>query len=652
MSKNFYTSLLFIFLTTSAFATEKKIDEMSLEELMNVKVSVASNKETTTRNSPGIVSLITAEEIAHSGARDLFDLLLTVPGFSFGSDVQGVTGLGFRGIWGLEGKILLLIDGLEMDENLYGTLEFGNHFPLNLIERIEIIRGPGSAIYGGNAELAVIKITTKGANELNGFNGTLTYGQTDKTYARRNLELGIGKVSGDWSYSATGMIGQAQMSDRNYTDSNGSTYSFQSNSAINPAFLNLAASYGDLHARLIYDSYHTKDKTAFGTNLSIPLNTNYTNILTKIDYQFKINPQFSITPELSFKINNPYQVIEPQALEVSGEQFDISATRTKFKIGSSYDFSNEINLTAGIEGFRDSAINHLGNFQNGFKTVRYDNEAAFAQLSAESGIANFTVGARYEGNSGFDSSFVPRFSVMKQMGSFHTKLLYSKAFKSPNIENINFAPNGIKPEKTSVAEIELGNQFSDHFFFSTNFFKIAIDQPIVYDYVNGDSYSNYSHTGTRGFEVEGKYKDTWGLALLNYSYYQADGNDVDAMSVPGESDSHLALPTNKASISANLNFLGENYWLNPALIYVGSRYGYDYDVASSSMIIKKFNPTWLANLYFEKRSFILPQFNLGLGIFNLLNQNYNIIQAYNGGHPPLPGLSREYVLKLNYAVNF
>ena len=107
----------------------------------------------------------------------------------------------------------------------------------------------------------------------------------------------------------------------------------------------------------------------------------------------------------------------------------------------------------------------------------------------------------------------------------------------------------------------------------------------------------------------------------------------------------------KASISANLNLLGENYWIDPALIFVGTRYGYDYNSDLAAMAIKKFEPVWLANLYFEKRNFITPKLNLGVGVFNILNQDLNLIQAYNGGHPPLPGQSREYVLKLNYSVN-
>jgi outer membrane cobalamin receptor len=89
------------------------------------------------------------------------EVLRNVPGFEFGLDVEGVVGLGIRGNWAHEGKVVLFIDGQEMNESLYSTLQFGNHYPVEHIDRIEIIRGPGSALHGGFAAYAVINIITR-----------------------------------------------------------------------------------------------------------------------------------------------------------------------------------------------------------------------------------------------------------------------------------------------------------------------------------------------------------------------------------------------------------------------------------------------------------------------------------------------------------
>src|SRR6266567_3336589 len=75
----------------------RDIEEVSLEALLNAPVDVATVKPQTTRQTAGIVTVITREEIVSSGARDLIDVLRLVPGFSFGVDVQGTVDVGVRG---------------------------------------------------------------------------------------------------------------------------------------------------------------------------------------------------------------------------------------------------------------------------------------------------------------------------------------------------------------------------------------------------------------------------------------------------------------------------------------------------------------------------------------------------------------------------
>jgi outer membrane receptor for ferrienterochelin and colicin len=110
-----------------------------------------------------------------------------VPGFAFGVDVQGVVGIGVRGNWGHEGKVLLLIDGQRANELLYSTTQFGGHYPADLIERVEIIRGPGSAVYGGFAELAVINVITRTPESLNGVNATARAGMMERTFGTQSF---------------------------------------------------------------------------------------------------------------------------------------------------------------------------------------------------------------------------------------------------------------------------------------------------------------------------------------------------------------------------------------------------------------------------------------------------------------------------------
>src|SRR4051812_26056990 len=241
--------------SSTADAKSSTFTDMSLIDLMKVEVTVASKKALTGRESPGIVTLITEEEIKNSGAQDLMGILRMVPGFDFGVDVEGVVGLSVRGNWAHEGKVLLIIDGIEMNEELYSTLQMGNHYPVDQIKKIEIIRGPGSSIYGGNAEYAVINITTKNDKDFTGVAATASYGQMKGTYARRNISVMGGQVFGEVHVNASAFVGEGNRSDQTFTDAYGSSYSMAGQSDLNPGFYNLGISYKGLTVRGIADLY-------------------------------------------------------------------------------------------------------------------------------------------------------------------------------------------------------------------------------------------------------------------------------------------------------------------------------------------------------------------------------------------------------------
>ena len=144
--------------------TTSTLLEFDLEQL----VTTPSKVKFTQQESPGIVTVITDKDIQLQGANDLISVLKLVPGFSFHVDVSGVVGVGMRGIWGHEGKVLFMIDGQEMNELLFGNLALSGHYDVTQIKRIEVVRGPGSSVYGGFAELGVVNIITKSAEDVNG----------------------------------------------------------------------------------------------------------------------------------------------------------------------------------------------------------------------------------------------------------------------------------------------------------------------------------------------------------------------------------------------------------------------------------------------------------------------------------------------------
>jgi len=172
------------------------LTSLTIEELMGIEVdtvSAASRYEQPVTEAPASVSIVTADEIRKFGYRNLADILQGVRGFSVTNDrnyqYAGMRGFGFPGDYG--SRLLLLVDGVRQNDYIYQSFFVGNEFVLDvdLIERVEIIRGPSFSLYGANAMLAVVNVVTKKGRELDGvelsgetgsfdaYKGRLSYGR-------------------------------------------------------------------------------------------------------------------------------------------------------------------------------------------------------------------------------------------------------------------------------------------------------------------------------------------------------------------------------------------------------------------------------------------------------------------------------------------
>ena len=144
--------------------------ELSPAELGNISVSIASGTVKKLSHSAAVTSVITAEQIATMGATDLHEILETVPGMHV--NIQPVTGdysYSMRGIRNdTNSEVLLMMNGTRFSVPYQGTHMAGMIVPVENIQRIEVIRGPGSALYGADAFAGVINIVTKKAADLDG----------------------------------------------------------------------------------------------------------------------------------------------------------------------------------------------------------------------------------------------------------------------------------------------------------------------------------------------------------------------------------------------------------------------------------------------------------------------------------------------------
>jgi iron complex outermembrane receptor protein len=131
-------------------------------------VYLASLMPESLEKASGIVSVITAQDIKEMGARSLNDVFDTIPGFETTANRRWFNGVQVRGLGNSDGsQIRFMIDGVAVNNVIGGTGFFSfTHIPLEDVERIEVIRGPGSALYGENALLGVVNIITKKAVDM------------------------------------------------------------------------------------------------------------------------------------------------------------------------------------------------------------------------------------------------------------------------------------------------------------------------------------------------------------------------------------------------------------------------------------------------------------------------------------------------------
>lgn len=172
------------------------LTKLSLQELMAIEVDTvygASKYEQKTTEAPSSISIVTSSDIKLNGYRILADILRSVRGFyiTYDRNYDYIGNRGFSRPDDYNSRFLLLVDGHRINDTIYDTASIGTEFiiDVDLIERVEVIRGPSSSIYGTNAFLGVINIITRKGNHLGGaevsgeaasldtYKGRLSYGK-------------------------------------------------------------------------------------------------------------------------------------------------------------------------------------------------------------------------------------------------------------------------------------------------------------------------------------------------------------------------------------------------------------------------------------------------------------------------------------------
>ncbi len=200
--------LLFItvLFNSASFAQNEALDmlfDLSLQDLLKLKVSSASGVEESLRDAPAAMVIITSTDIKQRGYTSIDEIILDLPGFD-STITNGNGGVityqrGYR--TPLTQRTLILVNGIVDNHLWYQEATLSKNYPLSNIDRIEVLYGPAGAIYGPNAFLGIINLITLDAKDTHQNDNFIKVNIQSGSYDSQSVDLTAGGNSGDFTYN-------------------------------------------------------------------------------------------------------------------------------------------------------------------------------------------------------------------------------------------------------------------------------------------------------------------------------------------------------------------------------------------------------------------------------------------------------------------
>jgi len=537
----------------------------------------ATQSARTLGKAPAIATVISAKQLKEMGARNLLDALVTVPGFgvSYASEFAIENSIEVRGIKTAESeKVLLMIDGHRMNSPFGGawTMLFDD-FPVNRIKRIEVIRGPGSALYGANAFVAAINVIMKKPEDYQGASllaggGNHKQGHGQLSFGKSSDTLGI---AGFFDWMKSDGTKQAIASDA--AGQTGFTNYWKKNQS---AYLNTQIDHFSLSA-----AYVKKDR---GTPLSI---MNTVDQTTKMQHKQAYG-------ELAYE--NEFDDVHVEA-KVGIDEFwwdvawqlnipgfanigrPLAKNRTlSASIQLQFQPMERHFVTFGLsrEQIEQSDVRHILDGVDVTATFNHNQNAkrmvSSAYLQDEWDITDqllLTTGVRFDNYSDFGRTTNPRIAlVWSATDSLDIKLLYGRAFRAPTFLEMYEKNNAVavgnpnlKPEIMQTFEGGIAWKINHNYKLNANLFYNRFSNRIVRQFPQSTNQG-----GAKIWGVETEFKADWQehlYAYINYSYQKSkDSQTQQAMA---------DVPQHRIRVGANVALFDDYLNINSSLRWDGKR---------------------------------------------------------------------------------
>jgi outer membrane receptor protein involved in Fe transport len=542
-------------------AERVRYDAYSLEELFKLEIITASKQEELIYDAPGVVTVITAFEIEQFGAQNLGEILDRVPGVvsTFATGINRVTIRGGEPNTISALHVLLLINGrpLRTSGGNYSIYSAFSAFPLDIIERVEIVRGPGSVLYGTNAVEGVINIITKAPEKAisiatkfgpNNAKGTRAYIGHEKGDFKMNV--GVFNLDTDgWVYEL------GDLASDTFEDAMG---------------INLNVEYNNFTFSTYAGRLKQWSEGTFSTDIGISFHSRV--LLMDAGFRKEFNDKWSLQTNATFNRENGAFIID---FKSSGDQI----------VGLGPAITEDMLYEATLYGQINDKVSILfgGVYQKltqnaeggAFGSPLFyakDAVSAYSQLNwRPSRFAKFICGFQLNKPQGLNADVVPRFGgIFSFNPNVGVKLLFGDAYRSPTeielkLDTPDFqrGNENLDPETISTVDLQFFAR-GRNYDVLLSAYKSTEDQiklvPVP-DLVIGE-YRNEGELKFEGIELEGKYSPAPSWYLLGSYTHQKNENELGLKDV-------TLIPTTSAK-------LGFGYSHGPLRVGVNNNYISEY----------------------------------------------------------------------------
>jgi outer membrane cobalamin receptor len=645
---------LFTLLSALSQASAASLDELSLFFEEDELIELATKQPQSVKDAPATATVITANEIRKMGVRTIHEVLRRAANFDITRSPYGKYQVEIRGHRDPgNNKIRLMVDGFTLQDELTQSASWiFDSLSLHNVKRIEIIRGPASALYGTSAFAGIVNIITQDGNDIDGTIASISYG----SFNTKNANILTGGQAGDVEYA---------LSIDDYRTDGDSLY-IAEDSAGNGGDTNLWIEQLDIGAKLSYQGWRlntryleksrapytgmhhevNEDSTSFVSQYFVELRHKYA-INEKIDqsstvFYNKVSDfnQYWYSPSTNVYLNDraqmeaygvqlqfDYQPHKSHLLTLGGEVEHRELYDAEFYIGFAGPSGPMIDIT------------ETNNWIDDTKTQR-DVWALYLQdIWQLHDNFEITLGARYDKYSDFGDHLSPKLAAVWQISeTWDLKALYGHGFKAPSFASLylqagvqNGDPN-LKAETTDSYEVSLSHQIARDHAMRLTYFKVYVDDRIDAA-LTGTKTANIKGTVTKGIELEWKQFFRGGHAIYaNYTYQDA-----------------LYLETNKRieDITDHKGNIGGNFAINRHFNFnfnIFARNDIPHEEVDDRDDVKGHVLTDITLIAANH----IPKLKIRGSINNLFDVTYDDPSPYETTVSDYPRSGRTYMVNLNY----